>query len=92
MCVYAAVDPPAQLRPYLRNAHTGNRVPVTSMEGLYDATTLCVPMGYGVDNWTPRSGVQHTAGGGGVGRCGDGRVGPVMATQNAQLSKFTTSW
>ena len=24
------------------NAHTGNRTPVTSMEGLYDATTLCV--------------------------------------------------
>ena len=26
------------------NAHTGNRAPVTSMEGLYDATTLCVQM------------------------------------------------
>ena len=25
-----------------KNAHTGNRTPVTSMEGLYDATTLCV--------------------------------------------------
>ena len=24
------------------NAHTGNRTPVTSMEGLYDATTLSV--------------------------------------------------
>ena len=24
------------------DAHTGNRTPVTSMEGLYDATTLCV--------------------------------------------------
>ena len=24
------------------DAHTGNRAPVTSMEGLYDATTLCV--------------------------------------------------
>ena len=26
------------------NAHTGNRTPVTSMEGLYDATTLCVQL------------------------------------------------
>ena len=25
-------------------AHTGNRAPVTSMEGLYDATTLCVQL------------------------------------------------
>ena len=25
-----------------QDAHTGNRTPVTSMEGLYDATTLCV--------------------------------------------------
>ena len=26
------------------NAHTGNRTQVTSMEGLYDATTLCVQL------------------------------------------------
>ena len=26
------------------DAHTGNRTPVTSMGGLYDATTLCVPL------------------------------------------------
>ena len=34
----------SELRPTLKtqNAHTGNRTPVTSMEGLYDATTLCV--------------------------------------------------
>ena len=25
-----------------KSAHTGNRAQVTSMEGLYDATTLCV--------------------------------------------------
>ena len=26
----------------LESAHMGNRTPVTSMEDLYDATTLCV--------------------------------------------------
>ena len=29
-------------RTQVRNAHTGNRAPVTSMGGLYDTTTLCV--------------------------------------------------
>ena len=45
-----------------KSAHTGNRAQVTSMEGLYDATTLCVPMGYGVGNWAARSGVETGSG------------------------------
>ena len=47
------------------------------MEGLYDATTLCVPMGYDLANGTSRSGVEQTAGGCGVVWGRNGRVGAV---------------